>query len=213
MPSARSKVEIGPVEAHYYDLLLNLLSLGQYSHLVKSAVARMGIKPGQSILDLGSGTGRNDCLLVKELGPEGKVLGIDISKEMLSLSRKRCQAYPGVSFREGRIDVPLAYQEEFDKVFISFVLHGFEDPQKRKIISNAYQALKHKGVFYIFDYGEFDLERLWFPLRWAFVHGECQLALEFLRLDLKEMLWGQGFAGLEEEFFLKGHLRLLKAIK
>jgi len=37
--------------------------------------------------------------------------------------------------------------------------------------------------------------------------------LEFLRLDLKEMLSSQGFASFEEELFLRGHLRLLKAAK
>ncbi len=173
----------------------------------------MDIQPGQSVLDLGSGTGRNDCLMAKKVGSKGKVLGLDISKEMLSLSRKRCRPYPNVSFTEERIEAPLTYQDEFDRVFISFVLHGFEDHQKIKIISNAYQALKIGGVFCIFDYNEFDLGRLWFPLRWAFVHGECQLALEFLRLNLKKMLVKEGFVSLEEELFLKGHLRLLKAAK
>ena len=173
----------------------------------------MNIHPGQSILDLGSGTGRNDSFIAQKIDAEGSILGLDISKEMLSLSRKCCQSYPNVEFREQRIEMPLTYQGEFDKVFISFVLHGFEDAQKVGIISNAYRALKPGGIFYILDYNEFDLERLWFPLRWAFTRGECQLALEFLKLDLKGMLSSQGFTGLEQELFLKGHLRLLKAAK
>jgi len=132
---------------------------------------------------------------------------------MLSLSRKRCQPYPNVEFREQRIELPLTYQDEFDKVFISFVLHGFEDAQKVGIINNAYHALKPGGVFCIFDYNEFELERLWFPVRWAFIRGECQLALEFLSLDLRKILSSQGFANLQEELFLKRHLRLLRAAK
>ena len=213
MSSRRSRVEVGPGEARCYDLLMNVISLGHYSSLIRRVVEKMDIQPGQSILDLGSGTGRNDRLMAKKVGSKGKVLGLDISKEMLSLSRRCCQSYPNVSFRERRIEAPMAYQEEFDKVFISFVLHGFEDHQKIKIISNAYQALKPGGTFYVFDYNEFNLQRLWFPLRWAFVHGECQLASEFLKLDLKEMLSSQRFTCLEEELFLKGHLRLLKAAR
>ena len=213
MLSQRSRVEVGPREAHHYDLFMNIISLGSYSLLVKSVVEKMEIQPGQSILDFGSGTGRNDCLIAQKLEGKGRVLGLDISGEMLGLSRKRCQPYPNVSFREERIEVPVLYQEEFDKVFISFVLHGFENPQKIKIISNAYQALKIGGTFYIFDYNEFDIQKLWFPLRWAFIHGECQLALEFLNLDLKEMLFSQRFTRLDEELLLKGHLRLLKATK
>lgn len=213
MPSQRSKVEVGPTGVRHYDLFMNVISLGCYPHLIKRVVEKMDIQPGQSILDLGSGTGRNDCFIALKIGPEGRILGLDISKEMLSLSRKRCQSYPNVEFREQRIETPLTYQGEFDKVFTSFVLHGFEDAQKIGIISNAYRALKSGGVFYILDYNEFDLERLWFPLRQAFVHGECQLALEFLRLDLKGMVSSQGFTGFEEGLFLKGHLRLLKAAK
>ena len=213
MTSLRSRVEVGATEARRYDLFMNLISLGYYPYLIKRVVDKMDIQPEQSILDLGSGTGRNDGFIAQKTGPEGSILGLDISKEMLNLSRRRCQPYPNVEFREQRIETPLSYQDEFDRVFISFVLHGFEDRQKIKIISNARQALKPGGIFCIFDYNEFDLGKLWFPLRQAFVRGECQLALEFLRLDLKGMLSNQGFTDFEEALFLKGHLRLLKATK
>ena len=213
MRSTRSKVEVGPEGARHYDLMISAISLGQYPRFIRGIVDKMDIQPGQSILDLGSGTGRNDCFMVQKIGSHGKILGLDISKEMLSLAQKRCRLYSNVQFREQRIEVPLTYREEFDKVLISFVLHGFEDAQKLEIIANAYRALKPGGTFYILDYNEFDLRRLWFPLRWAFTHWECQLALEFLNLDLKGMLHGQGFASFEEELFLKGHLRLLKAAR
>jgi ubiquinone/menaquinone biosynthesis C-methylase UbiE len=213
LPPLRSRVEVGPTEARHYDVFMNVISLGYYPRLIKRVVDKMDVQLGQSILDLGSGTGRNDCFIAQKIGHNGSIRGLDISKEMLSLSRKRCQSYPNVNFEEQRIEMPLTYQEEFDKVFISFVLHGFEDAQKVGIISNAYRALKHGGSFCILDYNEFNLEKLWFPLRWAFIHGECQLALEFLKLDLKEMLSSQGFTSFEEELFLRGHLRLLKAAK
>lgn len=213
MRSPRSRVEVGPEGARHYDRFMNVVSLGYYPYLIKRVVDKMDIQPGQSIVDLGSGTGRNDCLIAQKIGPRGSILGLDISNEMLALSRKRCQSYPNIEFREQRIETPLTYQQEFDKVFISFVLHGFEDAQKLKIIRNAYQALKPGGVFCVLDYNEFNLERLWFPLRWGFIRGECQLALEFLRLDLKGMLSSQGFTSFEEELFLRGHVRLLKAAK
>jgi ubiquinone/menaquinone biosynthesis C-methylase UbiE len=213
LPSPRSKVEGGPTGARYYDLFMNLVLLGYYPRLIKRIVDKIDIQPGQSILDIGSGTGRNDCLIARRIGPEGNILGLDINKEMLNLSRKRCLPFPNVEFREQRIETPLPYQEEFDKVLVSFVLHGFEDAQKLRIIGNPYRALKPGGIFYILDYNEFELEKLWFPLRWALIHAECQLALEFLRLNLKKMLVSQRFTSLEEELFLRGHLRLLKAAK
>jgi len=68
LPSARSKVELGPAEARYYDLFLNLLSLGQYPHFIKGVVDMMDTNPGQSILDLGSGTGKNECFMAEKVG-------------------------------------------------------------------------------------------------------------------------------------------------
>ena len=96
----RSKVEVGPMGARYYDLFMNVKSLGYYPYLVRRVVDKMDIQSGQSILELGSGMGRNDCFIARKIGPKGKILGLDISKEMLSLSRKRCELYPNVEFRE-----------------------------------------------------------------------------------------------------------------
>jgi len=148
LPSPRSKVEIGTAGARYYDLFLNLLSLGQYSHFIKGVVYKMSINPGQSILDLGSGTGRNDCLMAQKMGSQGKIVGLDISDEMINRARKHCRKYPDVTFEKQRIELPLTYEEEFDKVFISFALHGFENDQKLGIIHNSYQALK-TGAYWI----------------------------------------------------------------
>jgi len=81
------------------------------------------------------------------------------------------------------------------------------------IVRNAYQALKPGGTFHVLDYAEFDIDRVWFPLRRAFARWECQLAMEFLKLDIKGMLCAQGFTDFKEEFFLGRHLRLLSAVK
>ena len=213
MPSPRSKIEIGEWGARYYDVFLTLLSAGRDSHFIKEVIGRMDIEPGQSILDLGSGTGRNDCLMAQKIGPQGKIVGLDISDEMLGRALKRCCGYPNVVFEKQRIELPMPYKEEFDKAFISFVLHGFEDDQKVGIIRNAYQALKPGGSFYVLDYAEFDIDKMWFPLRWAFTRWECQLAVEFLKLDIKGMIRNQGFTDVKEEVFLRRHLRLLSAIK
>lgn len=213
MPSPRSKVEVKDWEARYYDVFLNLVSAGRYSHFIKEIIARMDIKPGQSILDLGSGTGRNDFFMAQKMGSQGKIVGLDISDVMINQAKKRFCRYANVKFKKLRIEQPLAYEEEFDKVFISFTLHGFEDAQKVGIIRNAYQAIKPGGTFYVLDYAEFDIDKMWFPLRWAFTRFECQLAVEFLKLDIKGMTRAQGFTEVKEEFFFRGHLRLLSAVK
>jgi len=190
-----------------------VLSLGRYSYFIRQVIKKMGIKSGQSILDLGSGTGKNECFMAEKVGPYGKIIGVDISDDMLRQARKRCYKYPNVIFNKQRAELPLPYKEDFEVVFISFVLHGFENTQKLWIIHNAYEALRAGGSLYLLDYAEFDLGRVWLPLRWAFTHWECQLAVEFLKLDIKGMIRAQGFTGIKEEFFLRDHLRLLSAVK
>ncbi len=180
---------------------------------MREVIGKMDIKPGQSIIDLGSGTGRNDCFMAHKISSQGKLVGLDISDEMISQALKRCCMYTNVEFRKFRIELPLPYEGEFDKVFISFALHGFENDQKAGIIYNAYQALNSGGTFYILDYAEYDIDRMWFPFRWAFARWECQLAVEFLKLNIKGMIRAQGFTDIKEEFFLRGHLRLLSAVK
>ena len=209
----RSHIEIEGWGARHYDLTMDLLLVGRYQAFIERAVQWMDIRKGDAILDLGSGTGRNICVMLKTLGSTGVVVGVDISQEMLNQARKRCSVYSQVSFLKQRIEEPLPYHEEFNKVFISFTLHGFEDEDKENVIGNAYRALNPGGIFWILDYNEFDLDRQWFPFRWAFRHFECELASEFLSLDLKEMLAHHGFGNFVIYPFLRDYVRLLGAEK
>ncbi len=211
--SQRSHIEVGGWGARHYDLMMDLLLVGRYQAFIEKAIQRMGIRKGDAILDLGSGAGRNICVMLEALGSTGRVVGVDISQEMLRQARQRCRAYPHVSFLNRRIEEPLPFHKEFDKAFISFTLHGFEDEDKERVIANADRALKPGGIFWILDYNEFDLDRQWFPFRWAFRHFECELASEFLSLDLRGMLAHHGFGSFVTYPFLQGYVRLLGAEK
>ena len=211
--SRRSHVEVRGWGARHYDLTMDLLLVGRYQAFIERAIKRMDIRQGDAILDLGSGTGRNICVMLKALGPTGRVVGVDISQEMLRQARHRCRAYPEAVFLERRIEEPLPFHEEFDKAFICFTLHGFENEDKERVIANARRALKPGGVFWVLDYNEFDLDRQWFPFRWAFRRFECELASEFLSLDLKGMLARHGFSSFVTHLFLRDYVRLLGSAK
>ena len=211
--SKRSHVEVGKRTARHYDLSMDLLFLGRYQAFIEQAIERMDIRQGDAILDLGSGTGRNIRVMLEALGSTGQVVGLDISQEMLRQARHRCRTYPQVTFLNQRIEQPLSFDEEFDKAFISFTLHGLEDEDKERVIANAHRALKPGGTFWVLDYNEFDLDRQWFPFRWTFRRFECELASEFLSLDLKGMLAQQGFGDFVSYPFLWGYVRLLRGEK
>jgi len=81
--------------------------------------------------------------------PESKVeiVGIDISREMIRKFKKRCSSYTNAKIIRARIDKSLTFKKKFDKVFISFVLHGFPQDVREVIIKNAFNMLKSNGSF------------------------------------------------------------------
>jgi ubiquinone/menaquinone biosynthesis C-methylase UbiE len=141
----RSKVEVSGRWAPYHDRLMALLLLGTYPRFIREVTARMQVEPGDEILDLGSGTGRNARVMLDGVGSTGRIVGVDTSQRMLHRARRQCERHPQPSSVKGRIEQPLPFAEEFDKVFVSFTLHGFEDEDKRRIIANARQALRQDG--------------------------------------------------------------------
>jgi len=207
-----SKVEVTGLEARHYDFFMNLITAGTYPFFIRRAVREMRIQPEDEILVLGSGTGRNILLMNKDLSGQGRVLGLDIGPEMLEQSRRRTKHLPHVAIENRRINEPLPFEVEFDKVFISFVLHGFIQEDRLKIIQNAERALRPGGEFIILDYNEFDLARSPWLVRFAF-KMECPLATDFIGRDLQAILREQGFDQFRTHPHYLGYVRLLAARK
>ncbi len=208
-----SKVELHGFLAKHYDALLTIITLGKYTSLIKKAIQLMKIKPDDRILDLGAGTGKNACLMKKYLSKDGELIGLDISSEMIEQFEKKCANFPNVKIINQRIDKPLPYENEFDKVFISFVLHGFPHEVRRQIVKNAFKALKKNGEFFILDYNEFSVKELPFWIKIPFKLIECPYAFDFVEKNWKKILSEEGFNNFEEHIFFNGFLRLLKGVK
>jgi ubiquinone/menaquinone biosynthesis C-methylase UbiE len=208
-----SKVELRGFSARHYDALLDVITLGNYSAIIRQAIGLMGLKPADRILDLGTGTGKNACLMRKYLSSRGEFVGLDISEEMINQFRTNCADFPNIKVVNARIDRDLVYERYFDKVFISFVLHGFPQDARDRIIGNAFKALKGGGEFFILDYNEFSLDGIPFYLRAAFKLMECPYAFDFIERDLRKMLSLRGFNDFEEHLFFSDYLRLLKGVK
>ncbi len=209
----KSKVQIKGFFARHYDALLNIFTAGLYPSFIKKAVEKMHINPSDRILDLGAGTGRNACLMMKYLSPDGELIALDISKEMISQFKKKCARFPNARIIKARIDKSLDWSDAFDKVFISFVLHGFPQEVREQIIKNAFTALKPGGEFFILDYNEFSLEKKPFYIRIPFKSFECPYAFDFIEKDWKHLLGEEGFGKFEEHLFFAKSVRLLKAQK
>ena len=208
----KSRVEITGFMAIHYDALLDVVTFGRYAPFIARVVGMMEVSPQDKILDLGAGTGRNACLMMKYLSQEGELVGIDISEEMIEQFQKKCANFPNVRIINARIDRSLPLREKFDKAFISFVLHGFPENVRETVIKKTFELLKDGGALFILDYNEFALEEMPFYLRVPFEFMECPYAFDFIEKDWKEILAEIGFDDVEEHAFFK-YVRLLKATK
>lgn len=109
------------------------------------------MKPGDTVLDLGSGAG-NDCFVARAVvGEGGKVIGVDMTEKMIELARENADklGFNNVEFRLGDIEhLPLA-ANRVDVVVSNCVLNLV--PDKQKAFQEIYRVLKPGGHFSISD--------------------------------------------------------------
>lgn len=110
-----------------------------------------GIKPGDTVVDLGSGAGNDSFIARSEVGDSGKVIGIDFSPEMVAKARinNAKRGYTNVEFIEADIENMPLEDNSADVVVSNCVLNLL--PQKDKIFREIYRVLKHDGHFCVSD--------------------------------------------------------------
>jgi len=208
-----SKVEIQGFTAKFYDNLLNFATFGGYSLFIKKAIKSMNINPNDKIIDFGAGTGRNALLMNEQLSEKGEILGLEISKLIISQFKSKTKNYKNINVINQRIDQPFELDKKYDKVFISFVFHGFPLDIQKLILINAFNLLKVNGEFIMLDFNEFITDKSPLYFRIPFKIIECKYAFEYVERDWKQILSEFGFSDFQEKLFLKKHIRLLKAKK
>ena len=208
-----SHVEIQGLLARHYDFILNTISLGFYTKFIKSTIASLNIQPGEHILDLGCGTGRNACLMYPYLNEKGNILGLDVSEEMGQQFRENCKHLKNVAFKNQRIDISFKETDAFDRIFISFVIHGFPHKVRLQILQNIVSNLKVGGRLCILDFSEFKMSDMPFHERYLFKTFECKYAFDFVERNWIQILSEQGFGNFQQRYWFKKYVRLLIAEK
>jgi demethylmenaquinone methyltransferase/2-methoxy-6-polyprenyl-1,4-benzoquinol methylase len=153
--------------SHFYDCFAG----GFESNYRNIALEQLNIKSGETVLEIGFGTG--NCLkqMAKSVGKTGMVYGVEISSGMLKVTKKRLE-------KAGLLDrvelycgdaVKMSYNaHKFDAVFMSFTLELFDTPEIPMILNEIKRVLKSEGSLGVVSMSREDGKSIVFKLyEWA----------------------------------------------
>lgn len=139
------------ITAGVYDLL-DKIYFADYDRSPRRAVI-LSINNNDNVLDICTGTATNAINIAKKK-PTVKVIGIDLSRDMLKIAKKKVK-------KEKISNVKLRYMDateltfktgKFDKVLISLVLHELDEPVANQIMEQAKRVLKNDGEIIVTEW-------------------------------------------------------------
>jgi len=170
----------GPFERKFRDMGLNQLD----------------VKEGETVLEIGFGTGH--CLeeIAKRVGENGKAYGIDISSRMLDITRKRMEKKRLADTVELYCGdaMSMPYEDNmFDVVFMSFTLELFDTPEIPAVLKEIKRVLKPKGRLGVASMSKEDGES-WLLKAYEWIHKNFPVIADCRPIYVEKSIRDAGYS-------------------
>src|SRR5215472_10475369 len=133
-------------KAKHYDITSLLYPVPGYPHWAqrRRAVQALGLRPGDSVVDIACGTGLNFPLIEEAIGPDGRIVGVDLTDAMLAQAQDRIKANGWSNVSLVRADAAeFGFPTEVDAILSTYALT--QVPECEKVISQGAAALSEGG--------------------------------------------------------------------
>lgn len=191
MPTPATNGLVMHSEARYYDLLAWLLTLGRERSFRERLVELARLAPGDTVLDVGCGTGTLAIAAKRRVGAAGTVHGIDASPEMIDRAkRKSAKAGVDVVFDAAVVEALPFPDASFDAVVSTLMLHHLPRPARQQCARGMRRVLRPGGRVLAVDFATPARERTGLLAR-VHRHGHMKVS------DIAELLREAGLTVVE----------------
>ena len=170
-----------------YDLMLWVISMGREGAFRQKQVDLAGIVAGESVLDVGCGTGTLAIAAKRRVGPAGKVYGIDAAPEMIARACKKARkAGLEMVFETAAIEALPFPDATFDVVLSTVMFHHLPDDARRQGLREIRRVLMPGGRLLAVDFGGSAQER----------HSHIAMRPNHAHFDIRKLIPELSEAGL-----------------
>ena len=138
-----------------YDFTNTVMSLGRQQIWKNKAVAAVGLRPGDRVLDVCGGTADLALKAARLIGPAGRVTLYDFNRAMIEVGRRKVAASPlgeGISFIQGDAEAISLADDNFDAAMVGFGIRNLAHPIKG--LEEIYRVLKPGGRFMCLEFSQ-----------------------------------------------------------
>jgi len=177
--------------------------------LRKKGLKLLAVQEGEMVLEIGFGTGFTLCELAKSVGETGKVYGIDVTPQMVEITRKRLE-------KEALIDRAEIYEEDarnmpfddnlFDAFYTASTLELFDAPEIAKVLKEIKRVLKPGGRLGVVSISKEGQENSFFLRFYEWLHKKIPKYVNCRPIYLEDSIREAGYKIVKAEEFMLAKL-------